>query len=251
MGKVGKILHLFVLLFLVPFPSSSFPLCTDLRQPTSLKGRLAFCPYNGKVCCSSSQDLLLQKQFAAMNISDSACAAAVKSILCATCDPFAAKLFNVGSDLRSVPVLCNSTAGTAVSSFSSQEDDSFCSTVWESCQNVLILNSPFAPALQSKARVPQNVTLSKLTDLWGSKSEFCSAFGGASDENSLCFDGKPVSFNKTDTLPPQRAFAWRNSATVHISIWLLILMAPTVRSSQTWQAKFGWLLSQNKIQGTY
>ncbi|KAL0421231.1 UNVERIFIED_CONTAM: hypothetical protein Slati_3146000 [Sesamum latifolium] len=90
MEKVGKILHLFVLLFLVPFPSSSFPLCTDLRQPTSLKGRLAFCPYNGKVCCSSSQDLLLQKQFEAMNISDSACAAAVKSTLCASCDPFAA-----------------------------------------------------------------------------------------------------------------------------------------------------------------
>ncbi|XP_011086425.1 HIPL1 protein [Sesamum indicum] len=204
MEKVGKLLHLFLLLFLVPFPSSSFPLCTDLRQPTSLKGRLAFCPYNGKVCCSSSQDLLLQKQFEAMNISDSACADALKAILCATCDPFAAKLFNIGSDSRSVPVLCNSTAGTAVSSLSSQEDDSFCSTVWKSCQNVLILNSPFAPALKSKARVPRNATLSKLTDLWGSKSEFCSAFGGDSDENSLCFDGKPVSFNKTDTLPPPK-----------------------------------------------
>ncbi|KAL0336271.1 UNVERIFIED_CONTAM: HIPL1 protein [Sesamum radiatum] len=181
-----------------------------------------------------------------MNISDSACAAAVKSILCATCDPFAAKLFNVGSDLRSVPVLCNSTAGTAVSSLSSQEDDSFCSTVWESCQNVLILNSPFAPALQSKARVPRNVTLSKLTDLWGSKSEFCSAFGGASDENSLCLMANLFRLTKQIRCLPKGICLTR----FHISIWLLILMAPPCvllnLAGKIWLAT-----SQEQDSGTY
>ncbi|KAK6160088.1 hypothetical protein DH2020_003469 [Rehmannia glutinosa] len=191
---------------LCPFPSSSFPLCTDLRAPTRTNGSLAFCPYNGKACCNPSQDLQLQKRFQAMNISDSACASAVKSVLCATCDPFSAKLFTVDSEPRPVPILCNSTAGTSVSSLSTNTNNNtnFCSTVWESCQDVLISNSPFAPALQSKAAVPQNTTLSKLTDLWQSKSVFCNAFGGASDENALCFNGEPVSLNKTDALPPPK-----------------------------------------------
>ncbi|KAH6756376.1 catalytics protein [Perilla frutescens var. hirtella] len=194
----------FFCLLLLPYPSSSFPLCTNLRQPSSKTGVLSFCPYNGKVCCSRAEDLQLQKKFMAMNISDSSCASAVKSILCATCDPFSAKLFNVvDSEPRSVPILCNSTAGIAASSSSSlwsQKNDSFCSTVWESCQDVEILNSPFAPALQSKAEVQRNATPSKLTDLWQSESDFCNAFGG----NSLCFNGEPVSLNKTDALPPPK-----------------------------------------------
>lgn len=180
------------LLLLLPFPSSSLPLCSNLRAPSRTNGSLAFCPYNGKVCCSSSDDVELQKLFLAMNISDSACASAVKSILCAKCDPFSAKLFNGDLETHQVPILCNSTS-----------NNSFCSTVWNSCLDVLILNSPFAPALQLKAQVPQNSTRSKLTDLWNSESDFCNAFGGTSDENSLCFNGEPVSLNKTDTsLPP-------------------------------------------------
>ncbi|XP_042049052.1 HIPL1 protein-like [Salvia splendens] len=200
MENIVKNLCLFCLLLLfLPSPSSSYPLCTNWRQPSSKTGRLSFCPYDGKVCCSKAQDVQLQKQFEAMNISDSSCASAVKSIICATCDPFSAKLFNVDSEPRSVPILCNSTAA------SSQRNDSFCSSVWQSCQDVLILNSPFAPALQSKAVVSQNATQSKLTDLWQSKSDFCNAFGGASGESSPCFQGEPVSLNKTDTLPPPKS----------------------------------------------
>ncbi|KAL8518847.1 hypothetical protein ACS0TY_009986 [Phlomoides rotata] len=191
----------FCVLLLFSSSCSSLPLCTNLRQPTSQKAHLSFCPYNGKVCCTPTEDLQLRKRFMAMNISDSSCASAVKSILCATCDPFSAKLFNVNSERRSVPILCNSTA---VPSSSSQTNDSFCSTVWDSCQDVSISNSPFAPALQSKAEVARNTTLSKLTDLWQSKSDFCNAFGGAFDENFVCFNGEPVSLNKTDALPPPK-----------------------------------------------
>lgn len=50
----------------------------------------------------------------------------------------------------------------------------------------------------------QNASISKFTDLWQSKSDFCNAFGGVTDEISLCFNGEPVSLNKTNTLPPPK-----------------------------------------------
>ncbi|KAL7091528.1 hypothetical protein ACP275_12G111600 [Erythranthe tilingii] len=210
MEKLVIFFYLFCLLLLLfPSPSSSFPLCTDLSAPTtSSKGGslAAFCPYSGETCCNSSEDLQLQKRFLAMNISDSPCASAVKSILCSTCDPFSAKLFAAESELRTVPFLCNSTAGTSVSSLSTNTNNGFCSTVWESCKDTSISNSPFAPSLETKAAIPRNATSSKLTDLWQSESDFCAAFGGAAaaDQNSLCFNGEPTSLNRTDTLSPPK-----------------------------------------------
>lgn len=196
MASFLKNFSLLILLLFFPLHSSPFPLCTDLRAPSSLKGHLSFCPYNGgKVCCSSFQDLQLRRRFSAMNISaDSPCSSSVKSILCATCDPFAAHLFSAGdsSELRPIPVLCNSTAG------------SFCSSVWQSCRDVPILNSPFAPSLQTKAEIPTNATPSTLSDLWQSESVFCAAFGGSSDDRaSLCLGGElPLPFNRTTAAPP-------------------------------------------------
>lgn len=50
---------------------------------------LAFCPsYKGRVCCDSTKDSQLQKQFEAMNIKDPDCASVIKSILCAVSLPF-------------------------------------------------------------------------------------------------------------------------------------------------------------------
>lgn len=204
MDDVLKKLLLFCLLvFLFPYLSTSLPLCTDLRAPVTLKKPLAFCPYNGSVCCDSSKDLQLQQRFLAMNISDTACASAVKSILCAACDQFSAELFKVNSEPQPVPVLCNSTNGGG-SSTKDQADNSFCSNVWDVCQNIPILDSPFAPALQNKAGVAQNSTISKLTDLWQSKTDFCNAFGAVSDEDSVCFSGQEVALdNNTTMLPPK------------------------------------------------
>ncbi|CAM8990267.1 unnamed protein product [Rhodiola kirilowii] len=51
--------------------------------PFTAKAFLAFCCYNGSVCCSSKDDQQLQKQFKAMNPSDAGCASILKSILCA------------------------------------------------------------------------------------------------------------------------------------------------------------------------
>ncbi|KAJ8753611.1 hypothetical protein K2173_022852 [Erythroxylum novogranatense] len=200
-------LHVFVFSFfnvlLLLDLSSSLPLCTDSRAPSNLNATLNFCPYNGSTCCNSTQDLQLQRQFQAMNISSPDCAALLKSILCSRCDPFSAELFTIKSAPRSVPVLCNSTVSTN-SSQSSQAANNFCSRVWDSCVNASVLNSPFAPSLQGQAGLPLKSNTSKLTDLWQSKTDFCDAFGGASIDGSVCFEGEPVRLNSTETPSPPR-----------------------------------------------
>lgn len=48
-----------------------------------------------------------------------------------------------------------------------------------------------------------NSSTSKLSDLWSSKNDFCEAFGGTTKNDSLCFDGAPITLsNNTDTLSP-------------------------------------------------
>ncbi|CAI9106330.1 OLC1v1005460C1 [Oldenlandia corymbosa var. corymbosa] len=199
------LLLLLLLLLVLPYPSATLPLCTDLRAPVKPKKPLTFCPYDGKACCDSSQDSQLRQRFDALNISDSACASAVKSILCATCDQFSADLFKVQSGPRTIPVLCNSTTdGGAPSKSQGQAVDNFCSNVWDVCQNVSIPDSPFAPSLHRKTAVPESSNPYKLTDLWPSKTEFCNAFGGVSGEDSVCFDGKQVSVLDNEELMPPK-----------------------------------------------
>ncbi|CAN4116232.1 unnamed protein product [Withania somnifera] len=64
-----------------------------------------------------------------------------------------------------------------------------CSSVWDSCQNIPITNSPFAPSLQTKAGGTKNSNSSLLTDFWQSKADFCEAF-------------EQVSLKKSETLQP-------------------------------------------------
>ncbi|KAL5544279.1 hypothetical protein UlMin_008063 [Ulmus minor] len=191
MGSVLASAVLLSCLLLVFDLSWSLPLCIDSRAPSTLNTTLKFCPYDGIACCNSTEDLQLQMQFQAMNISDSGCNSAVKSVLCARCDPFSAELYRVDLS-RTVPVLCNSTVSTN-SSQSKQAVDNFCSNLWNTCQNVSIINSPFAPPVQAQSN------LSKLTDSWQSKTDFCNAFGGPSSDGSVCFDGEPVTLNKSET----------------------------------------------------
>ncbi|PIA40240.1 hypothetical protein AQUCO_02500142v1 [Aquilegia coerulea] len=184
-------------LLLLSYLSYSLPLCTNSRAPFTPKKALDFCSYNGSVCCDSAEDLQLQKQFQSMNVSDSSCAAILKSILCAKCDPFSADLYTTKSTLRTIPVLCNSTS--SVNSVQTKSAaNAFCDKVWDTCQNVSVFNSPFAPSLQGG--VPENSTVSKLTDFWQSKPVFCEDFGGSAVDGSICFDGDPVTLNKTE--PP-------------------------------------------------
>ncbi|XP_015882685.2 HIPL1 protein [Ziziphus jujuba] len=181
--------------------SHSLPLCTNSWAPSRLNTSLTFCPYNETSCCNSTEDLQLQKQFQAMNISDLPCASVLKSILCARCDPYSAELYTVDSSTRPVPVLCNSSVALN-SSQSSQQVNNFCSNVWDTCQNVSIVNSPFAPPLQVQGALPVNSNVSKLTDTWQSKTDFCNAFGGASSAGSVCFAGEPVTVNNSEVPSP-------------------------------------------------
>ncbi|KAL7161541.1 hypothetical protein ACSBR2_042080 [Camellia fascicularis] len=201
MGGVHFIILLFCTLLLLLKPSSSLPLCTDSRAPFTPKASLSFCPYNGTVCCNFAKDLRLQKQFEAMNISDPSCASLIKSVLCARCDQFSAELFRVNSIPRPVPVLCNSTVAVN-SSQTIQASDNFCAKVWDTCQNASAMNSPFAPSLQGQDGQPITSNFTKLTDFWQSKADFCTAFGGASVDESVCFDGGPVKLNNTGTPSP-------------------------------------------------
>jgi hypothetical protein len=70
---------------------------------------------------------------------------------------------------------------------------------------VSIINSPFSPSLQGGGGgLPANKNAIKLNELWQSKTDFCKAFGGASNNESVCFEGEPVALNNTDTpvIPP-------------------------------------------------
>lgn len=49
--------------------------------PFNQKKPLAFCQFNGTVCCNSREDLKLQRQFEAINVSGS-CSPFLKSLLC-------------------------------------------------------------------------------------------------------------------------------------------------------------------------
>lgn len=193
MGGVAlTFLVLFLSLIFVFGPCSSLPLCTDSRAPFTPNSTLTFCPYNGTVCCNSVEDSQLQKQFQAMNITDPACGALVKSVLCAKCDQFSAELFDAESKIRTVPILCNSN-----SSDSSSSANDFCAKVWNTCQNVSLLSSPFTPPSQGSKLA--NTTASKLIDLWKSETAFCEAFGGSSDDESMCFDGEPITLTESGT----------------------------------------------------
>ncbi|XP_019057509.1 PREDICTED: LOW QUALITY PROTEIN: HIPL1 protein [Tarenaya hassleriana] len=162
---------------------------TDKKQqqksaaPFTAKKPLAFCQYKGSVCCNSQEDLNLQRQFKAANVSGS-CSLLLKSLLCSKCDPFAAELYRIESGPRQVPVLCNST----VSSKSTQSlaNIDFCSKFWDECRNLSLSNTPFAFQANST---------STISDTWNSSDAFCKAFGGASDESAVCFEGEAVSFN--------------------------------------------------------
>ncbi|KAK9750857.1 hypothetical protein RND81_02G227200 [Saponaria officinalis] len=185
--------------------SSSLPLCNDMKAPVRRNSSLGFCEYSGSVCCDNNRDLQLHKQFVAMNISDHTCASLVKSVLCATCDPFAAELFKAktnNNQQRPVPILCNST-NSGGSSSSKQSATSFCSIVWNECKNTLIQNSPFAPSLRGRAGSAAPITTSNsttLTDLWQSENTFCNAFGSSPSNDSVCFDGEPVKLtNNTES----------------------------------------------------
>ncbi|GJN23683.1 hypothetical protein PR202_gb11351 [Eleusine coracana subsp. coracana] len=70
-----------------PLPAArALPLCTDGRAPVALNMTLGFCSVYSRgsdSCCDAAADAGLRKRFEAMGFKDAACAAVVKSVLCA------------------------------------------------------------------------------------------------------------------------------------------------------------------------
>lgn len=105
------------------------------------------------------------------------------------CDQFSAQLFDIDSRPRKVPVLCNTTHAMKSHQLKVGDSIDFCTKLWDSCGNISILSSPFAPSIQGK-----------MTDQWHSKEDFCEAFGGS--EDAVCFNGESVSFSLVEASPP-------------------------------------------------
>ncbi|KAK3149680.1 hypothetical protein QOZ80_3AG0220840 [Eleusine coracana subsp. coracana] len=136
-----------------PLPAArALPLCTDGRAPVALNMTLGFCSVYSRgsdSCCDAAADAGLRKWFEAMGVKDAACAAVVKSVLCAKCNPYSAELFNTSSRIQRVPLLCNNTSSSSsVQSKDSTQD--YCKQVWGTCKNVAIVNSPFQTHMQGK-----------------------------------------------------------------------------------------------------
>ncbi|KAJ3670155.1 hypothetical protein LUZ60_010479 [Juncus effusus] len=180
--KIGFLFLFFFSIFLLP-SCTALPLCKNSIAPMTLKKPLAFCGHNESSCCDENDDLAIKEQYMNMSISDSSCADIIKSIICASCNPYSAELYNVPQNPRFVPVLCDST--------NSNSTTDFCTEVWQKCNDMSISpNSPFQTT--------------KLNTKYKSSSDFCSSFGNSLNEKSLCFNGESVSFPSTQTSPPSK-----------------------------------------------
>ncbi|CAN6180682.1 unnamed protein product [Urochloa humidicola] len=199
MATGAAVLVATVLLLVAVRDAHCAQLCMDSTFPRTINGSLSFCGYNGTSCCNATDDGAVQKQFAAMNISGTPCGDVVKNILCARCNPYAGELFTVTTTPRTVPLLCTTTA---VSSRLSTKPAApppptdYCSTVWDTCKDTPIPGSPFQP-LKGGSPAP------RLTDVWQSSSDFCSALGSGgkslSSSSPACLDSGGAAFNATTT----------------------------------------------------
>ncbi|CAD6341457.1 unnamed protein product [Miscanthus lutarioriparius] len=95
--------------------ASPAPVCAGSREPVVLGEALGFCGgYAGLSCCDAAADAGLRAELDGLRISDAACAAIVKAVLCARCVPsLSATLFNSVDSATTmklaVPLLCEST----------------------------------------------------------------------------------------------------------------------------------------------
>ncbi|XP_061373510.1 HIPL1 protein-like [Gastrolobium bilobum] len=196
------ILFLFFISHLINLSSSCaiFTNSSGCGISSKLEAPLKFRSCYGKACCEVSEEARLQKQFQELNITHPKCASLLKSILCAKCDDqFSAKLFQTASGDRTVPLLCNTTSLAMSQQSSGDGSLDFCTRVWETCESVSVINSPFEPFLQDKAGKNLVFFTSKVRDVWKSRKSFCETYGGYSEDGKVCFHGESISLNNLQT----------------------------------------------------
>ncbi|KAF3330230.1 HIPL1 protein-like protein [Carex littledalei] len=141
-----------------------------------------------RACCTAADDLAMKDQFTNMNISNAACAHAIKSILCAQCNPYAFELYKTS---QKFPVLCNNTDITSAPPTNSTTG--FCTVTWDACKDVAISNSPFSN---------DNTLPTKLSDTYKSATDFCTSTHATAIDHTVCFNGGiSVGFNGTQSAP--------------------------------------------------
>ncbi|KAI4343817.1 hypothetical protein L6164_011124 [Bauhinia variegata] len=190
MGGGFHILSLLFIFHLVKC-SSSHPFCTNSRIPSKLDTPLKFCSRDGRARCDITEDLQLQKEFQALNVTDPACASLLKSILCAA-----------DSGLRTVPLLCNTTLSLISQQSSGGPCRDFCSKLWETCGIVSTFNSPFESFSRDRAGKEFAFFTSEKKDVWQSRRSFRETFDGSSDDGKARFNDEAVSFNNVQTSRP-------------------------------------------------
>jgi hypothetical protein len=95
-SQLPSLLHLGQLNLFSQFPRLSAPVFFSAGAPVALNTTLKFCAsYTAGTssCCDAAADDALRKQFDAMNVSHAACAAVLKSVLCAVRLPTLSSLF--------------------------------------------------------------------------------------------------------------------------------------------------------------
>ncbi|XP_019224940.1 PREDICTED: HIPL1 protein-like [Nicotiana attenuata] len=133
--------------------------------------KLDICTNNENACCDSAQDLSLEEQSAAMNMSDPECASLMKPIIVH---------FN----------LCNFTCIGKVHQPKDKRSTDFCSKVWEKCANASIMHSPFSVFEHLNHSLPSQSSPSKLMHHWPSKDAFCETYSRSLNGLGVCFHRK-------------------------------------------------------------
>ncbi|KAJ0048650.1 hypothetical protein Pint_15304 [Pistacia integerrima] len=205
--RIVRVLLLFSV-FLLPSHFSSY-LCINssasngcLAYDGTEKCLLKFCSYNASACCDSAKGMHLQQLFQTFNISNIACASLQKSVLCAICDQIFAELFKGESGLRNVSAQGSFTFLERSSRSQDNSSTEFCMKVWDTCENISILNSPFASSKKGRAGKQMCPSCSKLMDEWQLKKGFCEALVRSLDTGELPFCDESVSHSKVEAPRP-------------------------------------------------
>lgn len=182
-GIRGKFLCTLFLTALIASSVTAHPLCIDKTLPKKQATPLSFCSnqaYSDYGCCNTEKDNELKGIIDAMSITNEACYASMKEVLCAQCDKYSAHLFGAEGNLTVAkpaalhPYLCSTTSNVSSAPY--------CRTFYQTCGNVSITGSPFS-ATGSIATMIEST--------YSSATEFCD---GHQNPNGLtegfCFDGK-------------------------------------------------------------
>ncbi|XP_020232020.1 HIPL1 protein isoform X2 [Cajanus cajan] len=182
--------------------SSSFVVCTNSSGSGFPEAPLKICSCDGKTeACCNAGEARFQKQLHELNVTNPNCASSLlKSILYAISDgQFSEKSFQTASGIKTVPLLCNTTLPVKSQQSSGDCSFDFCTKIWETCENVSIINSPFESFLQDKTGKDLGFLTSTVRDIWKSRRSFCETFCGSSEDEKACFNGEPISLNNEQT----------------------------------------------------